>query len=430
MKSSSVASELSELPKEIRGRPVKIGDQDHLVQKYILNLRECGGIVNRTVVRAAAIGILRANGALEIDPEIVIVDRWARSILERMGFSKRKGTKAARHLPPDFEIIKETFLKSVKGAIEYEHIPSEMVVNFDQTGAKFVPTSEWTMARYGSKQVPIIGLEDKREMTILLGIAMNGSYLPPQLIYAGKTEQSHPHFQFPDKWDVTHTESHWSTTQTMHQYLKNVLLPYFSATRERLNLPNQKGLVLFDVFKAHRDSDLIEQMKKNDLIPLFVPASCTSELQPLDLTVNSEFKRILKSKFITWYADQLTNQFDSLNLDSKMDDTTKPNNMPGTVDKAQVNLKISVLKPLHAKWLVETLATLQEDPKLPIAGFRKAGILPNLVMAHFNSESREESPAPAASNSFESAAHRSPPSFSTSAASLRLFDLDSDSSLS
>ena len=35
------------------------------------------------------------------------------------------------------------------------HIPHELIFNWDQTGIKMVPASEWTMAEEGSKQVEI-----------------------------------------------------------------------------------------------------------------------------------------------------------------------------------------------------------------------------------------------------------------------------------
>ena len=67
-------------------------------------------------------------------------------------------------------------------------ILNEMMVNWDQTSGKFVPESEWTMTTKGTKQVPVFGLEDKREMTVLL-ITPTGKLLPPHLIYASKTGQ-------------------------------------------------------------------------------------------------------------------------------------------------------------------------------------------------------------------------------------------------
>ena len=33
---------------------------------------------------------------------------------------------------------------------------------------KLVPVSSWTMAASGSKQIPVVGMEDKREITVLL----------------------------------------------------------------------------------------------------------------------------------------------------------------------------------------------------------------------------------------------------------------------
>jgi len=68
----------------------------------------------------------------------------------------------------------------------------------------------------GSKQVKMVGLGDKRQITALLSVTKSGHLLPPQLIYPGKTDACHPKVTFPDDWDITHTESHWSTEDTTH----------------------------------------------------------------------------------------------------------------------------------------------------------------------------------------------------------------------
>ena len=36
----------------------------------------------------------------------------------------------------------------------------------------------------------------------------------------------------------------------------------------------------------------------------FVPASCTGELQPIDVAGNDEFKKNIKNFFINWYSDE------------------------------------------------------------------------------------------------------------------------------
>ena len=61
---------------------------------------------------------------------------------------------------------------------------------------------------------------------------------------------------------------------------------------------------------------------------IYVPAGCTGDLQPLDLSVNDEYKKILKSKFINYYASV---------IESSEDD-----------DLSTFKLSASLLKPLHA----------------------------------------------------------------------------------
>ena len=49
--------------------------------------------------------------------------------------------------------------------IEMEEIPPELILNWDQTGVKIVPTSCWTMNVSGAKRVEVTGLSDKRMIT-------------------------------------------------------------------------------------------------------------------------------------------------------------------------------------------------------------------------------------------------------------------------
>ena len=125
-------------------------------------------MVNRAIVIAAAKGIAEHhNPAMlrEHGGTVELGKKWADSILSRMNFVKRKATEAARKLPMDFPGIKRAFLKRVSDCVHEHKIPPELIVNWDQTGTKYVPTSEWTSTEEGSRQV---GKEDKREMTVLV----------------------------------------------------------------------------------------------------------------------------------------------------------------------------------------------------------------------------------------------------------------------
>ena len=63
----------------------------------------------------------------------------------------------------------------------------------------------------------------------------------------------------------------------------------------------------------------------------------THVFQPQDLTINKFPKDFIKGKFITWFSRQI-----SLGPENGVD-----------LDDIEVDYHLSVLKPLHAKWLVE-----------------------------------------------------------------------------
>ena len=74
---------------------------------------------------------------------------WAESFMRRIGFVRRKGTKAARKLPFDFDKQKLEFLSRVHAIREKFSIPEELVINFDQTNISIIPCGKWTMAEHG-----------------------------------------------------------------------------------------------------------------------------------------------------------------------------------------------------------------------------------------------------------------------------------------
>ena len=72
-----------------------------------------------------------------------------------------------------------------------------LVINWDQTGIHYVPVSSWTMEIAGLKQVEIAGGDNKRQITVVFVGTLDGDFLPPQLIYQGKTPRCHPNIALP-----------------------------------------------------------------------------------------------------------------------------------------------------------------------------------------------------------------------------------------
>lgn len=236
-------------------------------------------------------------------------------------------------------------MKRIQEEVLSNAIPLQLLFNWDQTGVKLVPVSSWTTAESGSKQIPVVGMEDKRETTVLLADTASGTLLPPQVIYQGKTPGCHAKVTFPEKWNITHSDSHWSTESTIVEYLDKVIILYVSCTREELDLPeDQPALAIFDVFAAHRCHSVLDKLKSNSIHQVFVPASCTGELQPLDVGLNDQFKGLLKQEFSRWYAYEMQEAMRQ--------------GIP--ISGIKVDLRASLMKPLHASWLMSVISTLSD----------------------------------------------------------------------
>ena len=124
------------------------------MKSFIKVAREKGTIVNTHTIIATARGVVishmhDANLPFENGGYIKITKSWSQQLLERMNLVKRKGTTAVKVLPCNFEKLKKQFLSDVCSTVIMEDIPEELIINWDQTGLKYVPVSNWTFADNG-----------------------------------------------------------------------------------------------------------------------------------------------------------------------------------------------------------------------------------------------------------------------------------------
>ena len=218
-----------------------------------------------------------------------------------------------------------------------EEIPPELILNFDQTGVKIVPSSTWTMDREGSRRVEVVGIGDKRMNTAVFCGSLVGDFLPVQVIYKGKTNRVHPRYQFPMNWHITHSENHWSTEVTMIQYVENIIIPYVNNIRGLLNDDSKPALVIMDNFKGQTTSNVLSLLESNDIHVCMLPPNTTDRLQPMDISINRPAKSFLKAKFEEWYALKLAEQLQGSSIE----------------ELEPIDLGLPILKELGAKWLVE-----------------------------------------------------------------------------
>ena len=99
-------------------------------------------------------------------------------------------------------------------------------------------------------------------------------------------------------------------------------------------------------------------LKKHD-IAIHVPKNHTNLFQPLDIPVKKSAKCFIADKYQDWYAEKVLQQL----------------NRSVAVHNVKVDVKLSIMKPLHAKWIIEMYHHLKRFKQIVISGFRKAHIL-------------------------------------------------------
>ena len=182
---------------------------------------------------------------------------------------------------------------------------------------------------------------------------MAGDFLPVQLVYQGKTSRCLPKINFPEGWHITYSASHWSTEQTMKDYIQKIIFPYIEGKRQDLRLAdNHPALLLFDNFKAQCTQKLLTMLDNNFVDVILIPPNCTDRLQPSDISMNKPAKDYLRGEFKSWYAKQVCRQF------------------KGECEKAPIDLHLSVVKPIGAEWMKNLYSYIKSKPHIVHNGFK------------------------------------------------------------
>ena len=262
----------------------------------------------------------------------------------------------------DNDIFNDNFYNDINEIIQAHEIPHKMVINIDQTPLPFVLISKYTLVKKGSFTVSVPGTSDYRQIIGTFAVTMAGSFLPIQLIYQGKTPRCQPEFNFPKVFHVTQTSNHWDDENTSIDMLKKILIPYVEAKRKELGVIDKPWLLMCDVFKGQWTDAVKDGVKESNGKMVRVPNNWTNYFQPLDLTVNKSSKDFLRQEAQSWYSQEIGKQ---------MEAGKRP-------DEIKVDVCISVVKPLHAKWTVKYYDYARNNPDLIINGWKESGIINKL----------------------------------------------------
>ena len=127
-----------------------------------------------------------------------------------------------------------------------------------------------------------------------------------------------------------------------------------------MNLGQVPWLLISDVFKGQWTQNVKDLVRESNGKMVPVPNNWTNYFQPLDLTVNKSCKEFLRQEAQSWYSEEIVKQ------------------MQQGKKSHEIKVRISIVKPLHAKWIVKFYDYIRLKPELIKNGWRKSGIIENL----------------------------------------------------
>ena len=145
-----------------RGRPLSLPqDLDLKLRRFILSLREAGGMINIHVIHGILMGLIKSDLVKYGQYLDFNVTRgWINYLYKRLNFKRRMVTTSRPTITHSIWVeARFIYLNEIAQAVSEHERPDELVINVDQTPPKFVPTDNITMAEKVRKT-----LQEKVEM--------------------------------------------------------------------------------------------------------------------------------------------------------------------------------------------------------------------------------------------------------------------------
>ena len=267
------------------------------VKDIAIGTRATGGVINRKQILNIVKGVVKSNNpnALkEFGGSLDLTDRWARAVLKQLKWGKRKGTTGNVDSPP--QVLAEekfTFQRTISTAILEHNIPA-LVVNLNQTPLSYVSPGKYKFNFKGAKNVPIKGIDDKRQISATFVVSLTGKFLPTQLIYKVKTKRFLPKFKFPSTFSLSYTENHRSNTGKSIEFFEQIIFPYLKMVKRENGYPeDQYAFIIMDSFKGQDNDRLRELCSENYCEDVTVRHNLTNKF--LDISVNKAAKTFIQN---------------------------------------------------------------------------------------------------------------------------------------
>jgi hypothetical protein len=255
-----------------------------------------------------------------------------------------------------------------------------LICNMDQTPMPFEFLTNRTYAPTGSDAVQIKATHpgwEKRQATLMLTVFADGvALIPPIIIFHGlsDSERRRPrnrreqrifdaeNARYHNGVIVTSNSEAYCNGEVMLWWIKEFLVPALEGAVAGL-APHERPPSLFalDAVSFHRTEEVKSVLRQHNIVPAAIPAGCTSLLQPLDVSVNSPFKKKLQD-----YMDERLVQ-----LEDKEEEAIRAGR-PLSSDSAIGERRVLVTEAVGEVWRSFTNDPVKRD--MTIHSFQKTGL--------------------------------------------------------
>lgn len=164
----------------------------------------------------------------------------------------------------------------------------------DETPMNFDMPPSSTVHPTGDKTVMIKTTgNEKNHFTVILSCLADGTKLKPMIIFKRKTM---PKETIPPQVLVHVHEKGWMDENGMKIWIDKV----WKCRPGGLLKP--KSLLCYDMFKAHLVDSIKKRLEDHNTDVAIIPAGLTSQLQPLDVSLNKPFKENVRTLWSEWMA--------------------------------------------------------------------------------------------------------------------------------
>ncbi|CAI7864169.1 unnamed protein product [Closterium sp. NIES-53] len=84
------------------------------------------------------------------------------------------------------------------------------------------------------------------------------------------------------------------------EWLNTGVVPFL---KPKFGLQSRSAMLVLDSYRGHLTPEVKARFAALNIVPAIIPAGCTADLQPLDVSINKSFKASIRQQYQNWFEE-------------------------------------------------------------------------------------------------------------------------------